>query len=52
MRQALTAREHTVKAGGNQGKVKMAKYTTAFVLAAIIFGALDAVWLSWAGPNL
>ena len=52
MSQALTAREHTVKAGGKQRKVEMAKYTTAFVLAALIFGALDAVWLSWAGPNL
>ncbi|MEM1195915.1 MAG: DUF2177 family protein [Pseudomonadota bacterium] len=30
----------------------MAKYAIAYGLAAVIFGALDAVWLSWAGPNL
>ena len=30
----------------------MGNYTKAFVAAAIIFGAMDAVWLSWAGPNL
>lgn len=30
----------------------MTRYAVAFILAAIIFGALDAVWLSWAGPNL
>lgn len=30
----------------------MAKYTIALVFAALIFGVLDAVWLSWAGPNL
>ena len=30
----------------------MAKYAVAYALAAIIFGAMDAVWLSWAGPNL
>ena len=30
----------------------MGKYITSFVCAAIIFGAMDAVWLSWAGPNL
>ena len=30
----------------------MKKYVIAFLCAALIFGALDAVWLSWAGPNL
>ncbi|UAB78392.1 DUF2177 family protein [Erythrobacter sp. SCSIO 43205] len=25
--------------------------TIALISAAIIFGALDAIWLSWAGPN-
>ncbi|MDJ0977502.1 MAG: DUF2177 family protein [Erythrobacter sp.] len=30
----------------------MAKYAIAYALAALFFGALDAVWLSWAGPNL
>lgn len=30
----------------------MPKYGVAYVLAAVIFGAMDAVWLSWAGPNL
>lgn len=25
---------------------------TAYASAAVIFGALDAVWLNWAGPNL
>ena len=30
----------------------MTRYTIAYVAAAIIFGALDAIWLSWAGPNL
>ena len=30
----------------------MRKYAIAFGFAAVIFGALDAVWLSWAGPNL
>jgi len=30
----------------------MAKYAFAYGIAAIIFGALDAVWLNWAGPNL
>ncbi|MEM7690672.1 MAG: DUF2177 family protein [Pseudomonadota bacterium] len=30
----------------------MAKYAVAYIIAAIIFGAMDAVWLSWAGPNL
>ena len=30
----------------------MARYSLAVVSAAIIFGVLDAIWLSWAGPNL
>ena len=30
----------------------MTRYAIAYVAAAIIFGALDAMWLSWAGPNL
>ena len=30
----------------------MVKYAVAYALAAVIFGAMDAVWLSWAGPNL
>ena len=30
----------------------MTKYLVAYLLAAFVFGALDAVWLSWAGPNL
>lgn len=28
------------------------KFFTAFVVAAIAFGILDSIWLSWAGPNL
>ena len=30
----------------------MTRYLIAFVSAAVIFGALDALWLQWAGPNL
>lgn len=30
----------------------MARYAVAFLTAAVIFGALDATWLRWAGPNL
>ena len=30
----------------------MTKYLIAFVCAAIVFGALDAMWLRWAGDNL
>jgi len=29
----------------------MTQYLIAYAVAAIIFGALDAMWLSWAGPN-
>lgn len=28
------------------------KWIIAYVSAAIVFGALDAMWLNWAGPNL
>lgn len=27
-------------------------YVMAYVAAAVVFGALDAAWLGWAGPNL
>ena len=30
----------------------MTQYLIAFVSAAVIFGVLDAMWLSWAGSNL
>lgn len=30
----------------------MMKYAVAYAVAAVIFGAMDAVWLNWAGPNL
>lgn len=30
----------------------MTNYLIAFGIAAVVFGALDAMWLSWAGPNL
>ena len=30
----------------------MTRYPVAILSAAIIFGVLDAMWLSWAGPNL
>ncbi len=30
----------------------MTRYLIAFVSAAVIFGVLDAMWLSWAGTNL
>ena len=30
----------------------MGRIPIAFASAAVIFGAMDAVWLSWAGPNL
>lgn len=28
------------------------KWIIAYISAAVIFGALDAAWLNWAGPNL
>ncbi|NLR70103.1 DUF2177 family protein [Novosphingobium sp. ERN07] len=28
------------------------QYLIAYVAAAVVFGALDAVWLGWAGPRL
>ncbi len=30
----------------------MPKWIAAYVFAALVFGALDAMWLNWAGPNL
>ncbi|MEM6477278.1 MAG: DUF2177 family protein [Pseudomonadota bacterium] len=30
----------------------MKKWIIAYLSAAIVFGAMDAVWLNWAGPNL
>ena len=27
-------------------------YVAAYIAAALVFGALDSVWLRWAGPNL
>ena len=30
----------------------MKKWVLAYVSAAIVFGILDSIWLSWAGPNL
>ncbi|MEL7189456.1 MAG: DUF2177 family protein [Pseudomonadota bacterium] len=30
----------------------MKTWVVAYCIAAVIFGALDAVWLNWAGPNL
>ena len=30
----------------------MLKWIIAYVAAALAFGALDSVWLRWAGPNL
>lgn len=29
----------------------MTTYLIAFVVAALVFGGLDAIWLSWAGEN-
>jgi uncharacterized membrane protein len=28
------------------------RWIFAYVIAGIVFGLMDAVWLSWAGPNL
>ncbi len=28
------------------------KWIIAYISAAVVFGALDAMWLNWAGPNL
>ena len=30
----------------------MVKWIVAYVAAAVAFGALDSLWLRWAGPNL
>lgn len=35
-----------------QGILLMIKWIIAYVTAAIAFGAMDAVWLRWAAPNL
>ena len=40
-----------VKAACKQGKIKMLKYAVAYALAALVFGALAAVWLRWAGAT-
>jgi uncharacterized membrane protein len=34
------------------GDSRMMKWVIAYVTAAIAFGAMDAVWLRWAAPNL
>jgi uncharacterized membrane protein len=44
--------DQPVKAGRPQEPSKMTNYLIAFAIAAVIFGGLDAMWLSWAGPNL
>ena len=28
------------------------QYVIAYVIAAVVFGVLDSIWLRWAGPNL
>lgn len=28
------------------------QYAIAYVVAAVVFGILDSIWLRWAGPNL
>ena len=30
----------------------MKKWVFAYISAGIVFGILDSIWLSWAGPNL
>ena len=30
----------------------MTKWVIAYISAGIVFGILDSIWLSWAGPNL
>ena len=30
----------------------MTRWVIAYVSAAFAFGVMDAIWLSWAGPNL
>jgi len=37
---------------GHTGDLQMIKWAVAYVTAALAFGALDAVWLRWAAPNL
>jgi uncharacterized membrane protein len=41
-----------VKAANDEGHVSMTIYLVALGIAAVVFGAMDAIWLSWAGPNL
>jgi len=48
----MAAPDEAVKATNAMGHKRMVNYLIAFGIAAVIFGALDAVWLSWAGPNL
>ena len=41
----------TVKAGCGTEQDDMTKYLIAYGIAALVFGALDAMWLNWAGKN-
>lgn len=45
-------RAHVVKAACDKGITLMPKWIIAYLSAALVFGVLDALWLSWAGPNL
>jgi uncharacterized membrane protein len=48
----MTVPGHPVKAASMMRTRQMTPYLIAFGIAAVVFGALDAMWLSWAGPNL
>jgi uncharacterized membrane protein len=48
----MAAPGQPVKTGHNHRTLLMAPYLIAFGVAALVFGALDAMWLGWAGPNL
>jgi uncharacterized membrane protein len=54
----LTGRARPVKAGRTLGLIKqgiarnMLKWIIAYATAAVVFGALDAIWLRWAAGNL
>lgn len=48
----MTAPGGRVKAINELGHMCMMKYGIALASAAVIFGALDAMWLNWAEPNL
>jgi uncharacterized membrane protein len=50
----LTVLRCPVKAGSGRGNKEsyMLKWIIAYVAAGIVFGAMDAVWLRWSGPNL